>query len=95
MAYNKIYEHLACDAPIALEMPKHEELGKLITQTSGAISMINDSNYRVRSASGNNTHTVTATKPGWTCSCPDYGRYNAKCKHIYTVEHYHSQSATF
>ena len=29
-----------------------EELGKLIAQTSGAISMINESNYSVRSKSG-------------------------------------------
>jgi hypothetical protein len=36
-----------------------EELGKLIAQTSGAILMITESNYKVRSTSGNNTYTVT------------------------------------
>jgi len=49
-------------------MPKRlvnrEELGKIIVQTSGAISMITESNYIVRSTSGNNTYTVTATNPG-------------------------------
>ncbi|HEY7078392.1 MAG TPA: hypothetical protein VH500_01745 [Nitrososphaeraceae archaeon] len=65
-----------------------EELGKLISQTSGAITMIDDSYYRVRSASGNNTYTVIVTKSGWTCSIPDYASRNAKCKHVYAVEFY-------
>ena len=72
-----------------------EELGRLIAQTSGAISMINESNYLVRSASGYNTYTVTATESGWACSCPDYARYNAKCKHVYAVEFYSHQNPTF
>ena len=71
-----------------------EEQGKLIAQTSGAISMINESNYIVKSTSGNNTYTVTATKSEWICSCPDYARHNARCKHVYAVEFYRSQSAT-
>ena len=49
-----------------------EEQGKLIAQTSGAVTMIekfvcqllNESNYRVRSTSDDNTYTVTATKSG-------------------------------
>jgi len=72
-----------------------EEQGRLIAQTSGAISMINESNYIVRSTSGFNTYTVIATQSGWICSCPDYARHNAKCKHVYAVEFYRSQSATF
>ena len=75
-----------------LKMPRqlvnHEEQGKLIAQTSGAISMINESNYRVRWKSGYSTYTVNATKSGWVCSCPDYARHNAKCKHVYAVEFY-------
>src|SRR5262245_60036583 len=51
-----------------------------------SISIINKSNYIVRSTSGNNTYTVTATKSGWACSCPDYASRNAKCKHVYAVE---------
>jgi len=39
-------------------------------QTGGTISMINESNYRVRSTSGHNTYTVIATQSGWICSCP-------------------------
>jgi hypothetical protein len=65
-----------------------EELGKLRAQTNGAISMINESNYRVRSKSGYNTYTVIATQSGWACSCLDYARYNAKCKQVYAVEFY-------
>jgi predicted nucleic acid-binding Zn finger protein len=66
----------------------------LIAQTSDAILMINESNYLVKSISGNNTYIVTASKSGWTCSCPDYARNNAKCKHVYAVEYYRGQSAT-
>jgi SWIM zinc finger len=79
-------------------MPRHlvnrEEQGKLVAQTSGAISVINESNYRVRSKSGYNTYTVSATEFGWVCSCPDYSCHNAKCKHVYAVEFYR-QSPTF
>ncbi|HEY7080231.1 MAG TPA: SWIM zinc finger family protein [Nitrososphaeraceae archaeon] len=78
-------------------MPKllvnREELGKLIAQTSGAISVINESHYIVRSTSSNNTYTIIATKSGYACSCPDYARHNAKCKHVYAVEFYRRQSA--
>lgn len=42
-----------------------EEEGKLIAQTSGAISMFNESSYRVRSKSGYNNYTVIATEYGW------------------------------
>jgi len=44
-----------------------EERGKLIAKTSGAILIINESNYIVKSTSGNNTYTVIATQSGWTC----------------------------
>jgi uncharacterized Zn finger protein len=36
--------------------------------------MIDDSHYRVRSKSGFNTYTVTATQSEWICSCPDYAQ---------------------
>ena len=49
------------------QLVNREELGKLIAQTSGAISMINESNYTVKSQSSNNTYSVTATKSGWAC----------------------------
>ena len=67
-----------------------EEQGKIIAKISGAITMIDDLYYGVRSKSGFNTYTVTATQSGWICSCPDYTRYNAKCKHVYAVEFYRS-----
>ena len=72
-----------------------EELGILIAQTNGAITMINDSHYRVRSTSSNNTYTVIATKSGWTCSCPDYARHNAKCKHVYAIEFYRESTTSY
>jgi predicted nucleic acid-binding Zn finger protein len=75
-------------------LANNEELGRLIAQTSGAISVMNESNYRVRSTSSNNTFTVIATESG-VCSCPDYASHNAKCKHVFAVEFYHSQSTTF
>ena len=81
-----------------LKMPRQlvnrEELGRLIAQTIGAISMINESNDIVRSKSGYNTYTVYAVQSGWSCSCPDYARHNAKCKHVYAVEFYR-RSAKF
>ena len=70
------------------QLVHREELGKLIAQISGAITMIDDSHYSVRSMSGDKTYTVTAAKSGWVCSFPDYARYNAKYKHVYTVEFY-------
>ncbi|HEY7078759.1 MAG TPA: SWIM zinc finger family protein [Nitrososphaeraceae archaeon] len=73
------------------QLVHREELGKLIAKTSGAISKITDSNYIVKSTSGNKTYTVTETQSGWTCSCSDYARYNAKCKHVYAIEFYRSQ----
>ena len=69
-----------------------EEEGKLIAQTSGAISMINESNYRVRSKSGYNIYNVIATKSGWVCSCPDHICRDTKCKHVYAVEFYRHQN---
>ena len=72
-----------------LKMPRQlvnrEEQGKLIAKTSGAVLMINESNYMVRSKSGYNTYTVVKAESGWACSCPDYARYNTKCKHVNAV----------
>jgi len=75
-------------------LSNREEQGILIAQTSGAISMINESNYIVRSTSGDNTYVVNATKSGCACSCP-IARHNAKCKHVYAVEFYITRSGTF
>ncbi len=79
-----------------LKMPKQlvnrKELGKHIAQTSGATTMTDDSHYGVTSTSGFNTYTVTTTKSGWICSCPDYARHNAKCKHVYAVGFYRHQN---
>ena len=49
------------------QLVNREEQGKLIAQTSDAISMINESNYRVRSKSGYNTYTVIAMPVFFLC----------------------------
>lgn len=94
----KIVANPTTDDARFAKMPRRlvnrEEQWKLIVQTSGAISIINESNYIDKSTSDNNTYTISATKSGWVCSCPDYARYNSKCKHVYAVEFYR-QSATF
>ncbi|HEY7081763.1 MAG TPA: hypothetical protein VH500_18880 [Nitrososphaeraceae archaeon] len=67
-------------------MPKRlvnrEELGRWIAQTSDTISMITESNYVIRSTSGDNTHTVNAINSGWNIhvssmcydgNCPESG----------------------
>ena len=58
------------------QLVNREEQGKLIARTNGAVTMINESNYSVRSITGYNTYIVHATQSGWACSCPDYARYN-------------------
>jgi hypothetical protein len=82
-------------AQLTRHVVNHEEQGKLIGQTGGAISMINESNYTVRSKSGYDTHSVFATQSGWVCSCPDHTCRDVKCKHVYAVEFYRHQNATF
>jgi hypothetical protein len=78
-------------------MPKQlvnrEEQGKLIAQTSDAITMINGSNYTVRSKSGYYIYDVTSTQSGWICSCLDHTCRDVKCKHIYAVEFYRRRNA--
>ena len=73
---------------IPKRLVNREELGRTISQTSGAILEINESNYRIRSTSGDKTYTVIATQSGWVCSCPDYICRDVKCKHVYAVEFY-------
>ena len=75
------------------QLVNREELGRSIAQTSGAVTMIDHSHYGIKSKSGFSTYTVIATEAGWICSCLDYARYNAKCKHVYAIEYY--RSATF
>ena len=77
------------------QLVNREEQGKLIAKTSGAVLMTDDSHYGVRSASRDNTYTITATNSTWTSSCPDYARHNVKCKHVYAVECYRGQRVIF
>ena len=59
---------------------------------SGAVAMINESNYNVRPNSGYSSYVVNATKSGWACSCPDYARHNTNCKHLCAVQFYRRES---
>jgi hypothetical protein len=77
------------------QLVNRDEQCKLIAQTEGAMSMINESNYIVRSKSGYNTYTVSATQSGWACSFPDDTCRDVKCKHVYAVEFHRHQNATF
>ena len=77
------------------QLVNREEQDRLLAQTSGAISMINESNYIVRSKSGYGTYSVIASQSGWACSCRDYVCRDVKCKHVHAVEFYHRQNITF
>jgi len=57
--------------------------------------MINKSNYKIRSNLLTTLILSLQLNPGGICSCPDYACHNMKCKHVYAVEFYRSQSATF
>ena len=46
------------------QLVDREELGKLIAQTRGAVTTIDDSHYGVRSKSGYNTYTHQDEKLG-------------------------------
>ena len=83
-----------------LKMPRQlvnrEEQGKLIAQTSGAVTMINESNCIVRSKSGYNKYIYRTCNPiGMACSCPDHICRDIKCKYVYAVEFYRHQNATY
>ena len=53
----KLPTNIKMRAQLTRHLVNREEQGKLIAQTSGAISMINESNYTVRSKSGSGTYT--------------------------------------
>ena len=61
-----LFVHIYQNARQLPKMPRQlvnrDEQGRLIAQTSGAITMIDDSHYEVRSMSSDNTYTVTATQ---------------------------------
>jgi hypothetical protein len=48
-------------ARLAKQLVNHEEQGKLIAQSSGAVTMINESNYSIISKSGYHTYNVIVT----------------------------------
>ena len=64
-------------------LTKREELGKLLQNN---VKRIDDSNYKVKSSSGNEVYSILATTIGWICSCPDHMFRGVKCKHVYAVE---------
>ena len=63
-----------------------ETRGKEISVMEGAVSRINETDYTVKSQSGNGFYSICKTLTGWICSCPDFMFRNVTCKHIYAVQ---------
>jgi len=51
-----------------------------------AVSKMNETDYIVKSQSGNGEYRVSKTFNSWICSCPDYSYRGWTCKHIYAVQ---------
>ena len=51
-----------------------------------AVSRTNETDYIVKSQSGNGEYHVSQTLKGWTCNCPDNTYRGWTCKHIYAVQ---------
>ena len=63
-----------------------EERGKAIAEKEGQILRVEENVYLVRSQSNGGNYTVTATKIGWKCTCPDHTTRGVECKHIIAVK---------
>jgi putative transposase len=49
-----------------------QQAGLAIANISDAIKRINESEYIVKSQSGNGDYEIHSTDLGWVCSCPDH-----------------------
>ena len=52
----------------------------------GQVRRVDETNYYVRSQSGNGEYHIFASELGWLCSCADHMYRGQKCKHIFAVE---------
>ena len=62
------------------------ELRREISLMQGYVSQANETDYIVKSQSGNGEYRVSKTVASWICSCPDYVYRGWTCKHIYAVQ---------
>lgn len=73
-----------------IEQPRQqlkEQKGLLIAK-EGSIKKLNDKTWRVRSQTRTNKeYTIKLTPDGPMCSCPDWEKYENKCKHIYAMDY--------
>ena len=60
--------------------------GKEICMMQNAITKMNETDYIVKSQSGNGEYRVSQTFNGWVCSCPDDTYRAWTCKHIFAVQ---------
>jgi transposase-like protein/predicted RNA-binding Zn-ribbon protein involved in translation (DUF1610 family) len=60
--------------------------GEAIAKIEGAITRIDQNEYRVRSQSGAGEYRVVSGELGWLCSCPDASFRKLTCKHIWSVQ---------
>jgi len=51
-----------------------------------AVTRSNETEYVVKSQTGNGEYRVSKNYKGWYCSCPDYSFRGLVCKHIYAVQ---------
>jgi putative transposase len=76
--------------PTATEL--RQQRGQQISMMAGAISKENETDYVIKSQSGNGEYRVSKTFNGWICSCPDYTfrgytqNGSRICKHVYAVQ---------
>jgi len=68
------------------ELEARKMRGQAIAEVETNIRRIDETEYRVKSQSGNGEYQVVSTEAGWYCSCPDAMTRVIKCKHIFAVE---------
>ena len=60
--------------------------GLAILSTGNSVVMVKKGLYRVKSQTGVGEYDVcTHRESAWTCTCPDYAKNHADCKHIFAV----------
>ncbi len=54
-----------------------------IAQTEGAITLVSENAFRVKSQSGDRFYLVVKTGENWKCECADFTERQTPCKHIF------------
>lgn len=63
-----------------------QQKGLTIAQLNDQVRRVDETNYFVRSQSGNGEYHIIASELGWLCQCPDHMFRAQKCKHIFAIE---------